>query len=762
MKTLRRMAHEAHDRGLWQVFGIFMGGGWGLLQVLDLFIERGFFPDWVFSGALLALILGLPVVLATAWVQGGRTKAVAKPESGADSVDDSAGVDLEDLFTWNRAILGGLLAFALLGVVTTGYMVMRVTGIGSPATLAAQGVFEVGSRVVLADFESSAGDVAPGDLITEALRIDLGQSAALTLVPAGEINETLERMLREPGEPIDEDVAREIAIRVGAPAVIAGEVGRLGSGFVLTSRVSEATTGNVLASFRVTADDEEGLIVAIDGLSARMRSKVGESLRSVAETKPLSRVTTTSLEALKKLTAAVHGTQRGSMAPTTAQQLLLDAVRLDSTFAAAHRALAIVIGNYGGDRELALRSAEAAFRHGDRLPERERLLNEGIYYTNVVGDPRRSMEAFRSLLILDSTSVSAAINLADRHMYLGEYEEAVRLLRTRPSWEDQPYNWNLTASLVALRRHEEVMAVRDTAERVRSADPYEGLTTALAYGMLGRPAEGRILLDSILASGAEVSGWGHPVAMYLEANMGRLADAEQSFLVSDDEFARLATPSDRHAFGLNLPWIWHFVAQDTEGARARLEAHLERIDLESLSPFNRDYPELALIHALMGDAEISREFLDRFEAEVGDTGGPRAERRIRLTEAFLLLGRGDSEGVATLESTVSALMCRRCGDFFLGHGYDVAGMHVQAIEAYERYLEFPFYDGSQYELLYLGPVVYERLAELHDAAGNVSEAVGLYRRFATLWEYADPALQPRVQAALTRAEELASGEAPTG
>lgn len=756
------MVRAAHSRGLWQAFGLFMGGGWGLLQVLDLFIERGFVPDWVFSGALLALVLGLPVVMATAWVQGGRTEEVAKPGGDPEADESAGGFDIEHLFTWHRAIVGGVLAFALLGILTTGYMAMRVTGIGAPATLAAQGTFEVGSRVVLADFESSAGDVAPGDLITEALRIDLGQSAALTLVPAGEINETLGRMLRDPGDPITENVAREIAVRVGAPAVIAGEVGRLGSGFVLTSRVSEAATGNVLASFRVTADDEEELIPAIDDLSARMRGKVGESLRSVAETKPLSRATTTSLEALKKLTAAVHGTQRGAMAPTTAQQLLLDAVRIDSTFAAAHRALSIVIGNYGGDRELAQRSAEAAFRHGDRLPERERLANEGIYYSTVVGDARRSMEAFRSLLILDSTSVSAAINLADRHMYLGEYEEAVELLRSHPSWEDQPYTWNLTTSLVALRRHEEVLAARDTAQRVRRADPYEGVTTALAYGMLGRPVEGRMVLDSVLASGADVSMWGQPVTMYLNVHMGRLDDAEQAYLLGDDQMRRLASPSDRHAFGLNLPWIWHFVAKDTEGARTRLSDHLDRIDLESLTPFNRNYPELALIYAMLGDTVASLDAVDRFEAEVGDTGGPYGRRRIALAEAFLLLNRADPDGVASLESAVSALTCRRCGDFFLGHGYDLAGMSEQAIVAYERYLDFPFYDGSQYELLLLGPVVHERLAQLYDAAGNESEAWGLYRRFAQLWEYADAALQPRVQAALARAAELEGSLGPDG
>jgi eukaryotic-like serine/threonine-protein kinase len=754
MQTLRRMVRAAHSRGLWQAFGIFMGGGWGLLQVIDLFIERGFVPDWVFSGALLALVLGLPVVMATAWVQGGRMEEAAKPGGDPEGDGGGGGFDIEDLFTWHRAIVGGVLAFALLGILATGYMTMRVTGIGAPATLAAQGVFEVGSRIVLADFESSAGDVAPGDLITEALRIDLGQSAALALVPAGEINETLERMLRNPGDPVTENVAREIAVRVGAPAVIAGEVGRLGSGFVLTSRVSEAATGNVLASFRVTADDEEELITAIDDLSAGMRGKIGESLRSVAGTKPLNRATTTSLEALKKLTAAVHGTQRGSMPLTTAQQLLLDAVRIDSTFAAAHRALAIVIGNYGGDRELAQRSAEAAFRHGDRLPERERLLNEGTYYSRVVGDDRRAMEAYRSLLILDSTSVTAAINLADRHMYLGEYEEALGLLRSHPSWEDQPYTWNLTATLVALRRPEEVMAARDTVHRVRSADPYEGVTTAQALGMLGRPAEGRIIVDSILASGADVSGWGPPVTMYLNVAMGRLDDAEEAYLLGDGDMRRLATPSDRHAFGLNLPWIWQFVAKDTQGARTRLSDHLERIDLDSLTPFNRNYPELALIYAMLGDTVASREAADRFRAEVGDTGGPYARRRIAVAEAFLRLNRGGRDGIASLEAAANALTCRRCGDFFLGHGYDLAGMSEQAIEAYERYLEFPFYDGSQYELLLLGPVVHERLAELYDAAGNGSEAWGLYRRFAQLWEYADSALQPRVQAARARVAEL--------
>ena len=150
--------------------------------MVDLFIERGFVPEWVFAGAFIALVLGLPVMIATAWVQGGRSEWEGE---GDEPVEE--GSDLVDFLTWRRAAVGGVLAFALLGAVTAIYMTMRVTGIGMPATLAAQGVFEVGGRVVLADFESTAGDAAPGDLITEALRIDLSQSTTFALVDPGQV-----------------------------------------------------------------------------------------------------------------------------------------------------------------------------------------------------------------------------------------------------------------------------------------------------------------------------------------------------------------------------------------------------------------------------------------------------------------------------------------------------------------------------------------------------------------------------------------------
>ncbi len=80
---------------------------------------------------------GIPVVsrAEARSPEEGPALEVAKAEATAAH---SAGA--RRLFTWRNAILGGVLAFALLGVVTAGYMGMRLMGIGPVGTLVAKGV----------------------------------------------------------------------------------------------------------------------------------------------------------------------------------------------------------------------------------------------------------------------------------------------------------------------------------------------------------------------------------------------------------------------------------------------------------------------------------------------------------------------------------------------------------------------------------------------------------------------------------------------
>ena len=212
MDRVKQLIHEIHRRSLWQVTGIFLAASWGVLQVVEVLTETAGLPDWTPSMALVLLLIGLPMCLATAFVQEGMpspgepdASGVAGPGRGAagagadaaagDAPGGARGAEDEQpmvnlaagtgsldrpttrpsatrrLLTWRNAALGGLGAFTILGFSLVAYFVMWTTGIGPVGNLVAQGVIEEGDRVVLATFSDATGE-GLGEVVTEALRVD--------------------------------------------------------------------------------------------------------------------------------------------------------------------------------------------------------------------------------------------------------------------------------------------------------------------------------------------------------------------------------------------------------------------------------------------------------------------------------------------------------------------------------------------------------------------------------------------------------------
>ncbi|HSG48062.1 MAG TPA: hypothetical protein VLA43_09640, partial [Longimicrobiales bacterium] len=282
MDQLKSLIHELHRRSIWQVLSIYMVGSWGALQVVDGVTDNAGLPDWVPPLALVLLVIGLPIVLATAFVQEGmpgtdRADPSAAPRGEAASPANlAAGTGSLDrpstrpratarLFTWRNAIGGGVAAGVLVAVAVGAYFLMRVTGVGPVASLAAQGVFNAGEPVILAQFGNTSNDPSLASVVTETLRVDLASSPALTVVEPARVRETLDRMEMDPNTPLTREVATEVAVREGIKAVLEGEVGSAGSGYILTATLRAAETGVSLATFRRTASGPDGVIDAIDG-----------------------------------------------------------------------------------------------------------------------------------------------------------------------------------------------------------------------------------------------------------------------------------------------------------------------------------------------------------------------------------------------------------------------------------------------------------------------------------------------------------------
>ncbi|NIM48354.1 MAG: hypothetical protein GTO22_03700, partial [Gemmatimonadales bacterium] len=68
MSRLKRLIHEIHRRSLWQVLLIYCGAALVAYQAVQALTEGLGLPQWFPAFAIVLFIVGLPIVLATAFV----------------------------------------------------------------------------------------------------------------------------------------------------------------------------------------------------------------------------------------------------------------------------------------------------------------------------------------------------------------------------------------------------------------------------------------------------------------------------------------------------------------------------------------------------------------------------------------------------------------------------------------------------------------------------------------------------------------------
>ncbi|HJS46918.1 MAG TPA: tetratricopeptide repeat protein, partial [Gemmatimonadales bacterium] len=720
------------------------GAAFGLTRVLGL-------PDWVWVGALGVMLAGLPVMLYTSRVERRRATALTQGTLRFEPEPAHHG-----WFTWRRAVLGGALALGGLALLAAGYAGARALGIGPGRTLVSSGVLGHTDRLVLADFTSRTSDTTLGPSITEALRVDLGQSKVVRLLGARDVAAARARMLLDPEGPLSEPAALDLARREGAKAVIAGEVGPLGSGFVLTARVIETGSGQERVAVRETARDPGELLPALDRLSTHLRERVGESLKSIRASEPLENVTTGSLEALRVYTAAVREFEAGRQGE--AIPLLERAVTLDTTFAMAWRKLAVAQFNLGLSREREIDATRRAYELRRRLPPIERHLAEARYFERVERKPDRVMAAYRAVLDFDPDELTALNNLGLALNARGRWGEAETLLRraievhrARRTLYD-----NLHDAVVAQGKWAAAESVATwTAERLHRPGAFPQLLrireAQAAHDHLRAESLAAAVPESIITSDDRI-----PLAFSrvdaLEAT-GRLARSEESI----EGMARQFWDSGRRGTALELALARPFHSGRIRGDRAaasrEVAAALVRFPLDSIPPRDRPYLGLAGIYAELGlPADVARMHA-AWEATT-----PVAERSAvssYFAAADAAWARQDLPAVRrALEGVASLEECAHCGVYQLGLVLDRLGETDSALVVLERAVTMPRW-ADVVEAVIWDAATYERLGQLYDARGDRAKALAYYGEFVELWRGADPDLQPRVRTARARMAELA-------
>ncbi len=743
------------NRSLWQILGLYAAASWVVLQVVDVVKDNMGLPDWVFPFALLLLLVGLPIIVATAMVQGRQASETARdgeaaPVSGEVPIPVPVPAAHHKLLTWKNALIGGGLAFVLMVVVTAGFMYMRDNGIGPVGSLVAKGLIEERSEILVADFE--AEDDMLGRMASEALRVDLSQSDIVRLVSPRTVEGALKRMQLAEGTRLDEGTAREIAEREGIAAVVGGEILTGGGSYVITAHLV-SPGGDLLGNARVTASDSSKIIEAIDRLSRDLREQIGESYTSMRESPALAQVSTNSLEALRKYTEA--GVQRREGNLDAAIDFLEEAIAIDSTFAMAYRGIGIFLQNKFGEWSRQYWAHSKAYEYRNRLTEREKWLVTASYHLDVEEDQAQAIAAYENVLRVDPEMMSAVNNIGVIYYFQRDWEKALK--QYQQAHEMQPEG--LTASNVGvvyanMGRFEEADEWLARSLELEPNNPSWKFYRVHFEVLRGNREEARRLNRELREAESPDPFWlerTHGTDWLFDVQEGRIARAEPS-LAAAVEAAKASNPAvaleDRLARAeLDL------ALGEPESTVRRVESALSEYPLEDIPPLDRPTAWAASLFAQASDTDAARALL----ADQREQLGPLADRKrvgFSEAEAWIDVAEGRySEAIPVLRTADRGYGCDICVDRAVGTAFDLAGQPDSAVAYYERYLapkgNWRAYIDGTWRAWTL-----ERLGQLYDEMGDLEQAAGYYGMFVELWEEADPELQPRVQAARARIEEI--------
>jgi tetratricopeptide (TPR) repeat protein len=658
---------------------------------------------------------------------------------------------------WRKTVLAGSLAFAGLAVLTGAYMAMRLLGIGPLGTLLAKGALAERDVIVIADFQNQTRDSLLGRTIQELLRIDLEQSPVVTVLPQERVAGALRRMQRAPNTTLTPAVAQELAQREGAKGLLTGEVVSVGNGYVVTARLMNAATGEVLTAQRATAESPDAVVGAVDQVSRGLRERIGESLRRVQGGRPLEAVTTASLEALQKYVRALAAGRTGEGERSV--ELLREAIHLDTNFAMAYRVLGAGMVNFSAPRELIVQAVTRAFELRERLPENERLLAEASYYAWVTEDDQRTIATYRTLLDQYPTTGFAWNNLSLVYRRLRRWPEAESAAARAIAVGNRSFPQLMTALVLdgKIDEAEDVFRrYREEAPRYPFLPGYQAQFAILHGDYAGAEAIIRAAVPAWQAGGPEFRANAASWLWRWALAGGRIREAQRwaadlAAVRREVGVYRLPkTLSDAlDGFGLAV-WYRHGQA----AASAAFEAAARSGGLDSVPAASREYPTLVTYCAMAGDVARARQYLDRYEREVTEEGPrTRAQALRRMRGEVALAEHRWPEAIAALRAWQDS--AETLDLVVVGYAYDVADQRDSAIVLYERWLATPGWRAES-DAWWLSRTL-RRLGELHEARGDRRQAREYYQRFADLWKNADIEFQPMVREARAKAARLGGG-----
>jgi TolB-like protein/Flp pilus assembly protein TadD len=294
-------------------------------------------PEWAPSLALFLLIVGLPIVLATAFVQegvGGRAienQEAAEPTESSRSVSVSNAGAPRRLLTWRNAILGGGAAGLVWSGIAVGYLLFGRDAAPAGVTEKAGSAMRSVAVLPFASRSTVAEDTFFVQGIHDDILSQLAKVKALTVISRTSV-------MQYAGT---KKSIREIASELGVATVLEGGVQRAGSRVRINAQLIDAKTDAHLWAETYDKALTTENIFAIQSEIALAIARALEARLTPAEQARVGSRPTKSLEAYDLFNEARYLEGGGTIEmQSRAIDVYREATRLDPEFAAAYAGFA--------------------------------------------------------------------------------------------------------------------------------------------------------------------------------------------------------------------------------------------------------------------------------------------------------------------------------------------------------------------------------------------------------------------------------------
>jgi TolB-like protein/tetratricopeptide (TPR) repeat protein len=573
MSRLKRLIVEIHRRSLWQVLLIYVGGAWVCYEIIDTITDRLALPEWLPVLAIILFLIGLPVVLATAFVREVAPPAAAPPEAEPHIVDaEGAAARLEArrrhrLLTWRNTGLVFVFALALWGVAAAGWLVLG----GERAAPAGP----IDSLVVL-PLDNLSGDPEQEYFVAgmhDALIGELAQIGALRV-----ISRTSAMLYKDSGKSVPQ-IARELNV----DAVVEGSVFRMGDSLRIQVQLIQALPEEWHVWAQTYDRDISDVLAMHSEVARAVAREVQVELTPQEETRLASarRVNPETYELylkamhhLNKFTpqgfetglsyanqaidsdpadplayaglAVVyaimgHDPRPPPQALPRAKAAALKALELDETLAEAHAALAEVRIYYDWD----VAGAERSFHRALELnPNLAMAHGQYAWFLTLFGRWDEALAEQKRAQELDPLAPLFTGFVGWMYLWLERYEEA--LVEARRSLELNPNfplgHWVMGTAYAGMGMYEESIAAH---KKAGAASPGWGWGLGVSYALAGRTDEAREVLDELEKEVYEWDTWG------IAEIYATLGDKEGALKWLE------AAYEQRHSY---IPWLNEFPA----------------------------------------------------------------------------------------------------------------------------------------------------------------------------------------------------------